>query len=56
MTDPDPFADLGLKACPDCLEPMQPAGSARELLIGDRAVVAGLAYWECAACGMTAIA
>jgi hypothetical protein len=33
---------------------MQPAGSARELLIADTTVVAGSAYWECPACGMTA--
>lgn len=54
MTDSDPLADLGLKACPNCLEPMQPAGSARELLVADRTIVTGSAYWECAACGMTA--
>jgi hypothetical protein len=35
---------------------MQPAGSVRELLIADAAVVTGSAYWKCAACGATAVA
>lgn len=51
----DPLDDLGLKACPHCLEPMQPAGSARELLISDTTIVEGSAYWACPACGASAL-
>jgi hypothetical protein len=54
--EPEPLDDLGLKACPNCLEPMLPAGSARELLVADRTGVTGSAYWGCLACGMTAVA
>jgi hypothetical protein len=55
MAGSDPLDDLGLEACPNCLEPMQPAGSARELLIGDQTFVAGSAYWKCPWCGATAL-
>ena len=55
MPGTDPLDDLGLKACPNCLEQMQPAGSARELLVADVTVVTGSAYWECPACGLTVV-
>jgi hypothetical protein len=55
MTGPQPLDDLGLKACPNCLEPMLPAGSARELLIAERTAAAGAAYWRCHVCCLTAV-
>jgi len=54
MAGADPLDDLGLKACPNCLEPMQPAGSVHELVIADTTAAEGSAYWECFACGLTA--